>query len=224
MQSHALQIAEKYKVDRETWRTAAQNLRAPYWDWATPGNIVPPAKVISLQFVSITTFDGSTTSVSNPLYQYRFHPIDASFNSSPNGWRYHETTFRGPQPNSPNATMDVQKLTGYVLTLPPSHSHSRFSHKVICYGLKRASPTRSRTFSGKPKLGLRSATGRPIRKVAMPLTLWKLYMTQFTLILVVIWVTRPLLVTLSMPPGFWVTLDLYFLRIRPHLLPPSRKR
>ena len=121
MQSHALKIAEKYRVDKASWMTAAQNLRAPYWDWAT--NIVPPPEVISLQTVSIITFDGTARTVPNPLYQYTFHPIDSSFPSPYSGWK---TTIRHPNPpNSPNSTTNVPGLIKYEFTsLHPSLSYS----------------------------------------------------------------------------------------------------
>ncbi|KAI0248614.1 tyrosinase [Lactifluus subvellereus] len=107
MQSHALKIAEKYRVDKDSWRTAAKNLRAPYWDWAA--NTVPPPEVISLQTVSIITFDGTAHPVPNPLYQYTFHPIDSSFTNPYNNWK---TTIRHPNPpGSPNATTNVPGLS-----------------------------------------------------------------------------------------------------------------
>ncbi|KAF8500857.1 photo-regulated tyrosinase [Russula emetica] len=106
MQQHALDISQQYQ-DQQRWSSAAQNLRAPYWDWAT--NVVPPPEVISLQTVDITTPDGNTTTVPNPLYQYTFNPIDSSF---PAPYEYWQTTIRHPDnPNSPDATTDVQALT-----------------------------------------------------------------------------------------------------------------
>jgi len=108
LQQHALEIANTYQVDTQRWVTAAQDLRAPYWDWAT--NSVPPAEVISLETVNIVTPDGQTTSVANPLLQYTFNPIDQSFPSPYSSW---QTTIRHPDdPNSPNATTDVQALVG----------------------------------------------------------------------------------------------------------------
>jgi tyrosinase len=106
MQGHALVIAAQYQ-DQQRWLSAAQNLRAPYWDWAT--NSVPPPEVISSQSVNVTTPDGNTTSVPNPLYQYTFNPIDPSFPAPYQDW---QTTIRHPDDfNSPNATTDVQALT-----------------------------------------------------------------------------------------------------------------
>jgi tyrosinase len=121
MQSHALDIAKRYQVNQADWNTAAQNLRAPYWDWAT--NTVPPPEVISLQSVNIITFNGSTISVPNPLYQYTFHPIDKSFPRTYQSWK---TTIRQPDnPADPNATTDVQRLIRYDFnSLHPSLSIS----------------------------------------------------------------------------------------------------
>ena len=108
MQQHALVIANQYQ-DQQRWSSAAQNLRAPYWDWAT--NSVPPPEVISLQTVDVITPDGNTTTVTNPLYQYPFNPIDSSFPAPYESWR---TTIRHPDnPNSPNATTDAQALAEY---------------------------------------------------------------------------------------------------------------
>ena len=104
IQQHALEIANTYQVNKQRWVAAAQNLRLPYWDWAT--NIIPPPEVISKETVDIVTPDGQTTTVTNPLLKYTFNPIDSSFPHS--SWK---TTIRHPDdPNSPDATTDVQAL------------------------------------------------------------------------------------------------------------------
>jgi tyrosinase len=114
MQAHALSVADRYQVDRLSWKAAAENLRAPYWDWASPFNIIPPAEVMSLQTVLITTFDGSTISVTNPLYQYKFHPTEETFFPPFKLW---QNTLRHPNPpRSPDATTDVKDLREYDLT------------------------------------------------------------------------------------------------------------
>lgn len=106
LQQHALEIANTYQVNKQHWVTVAQNLRAPYWDWAT--NSVPPDEVISLETVNIITPDGRKTSVANPLLKYTFNPIDPSF---PAPYKYWKTTIRHPDnPGSRNATTDVQAL------------------------------------------------------------------------------------------------------------------
>ena len=113
LQQNALDIAKTYQ-DQKHWTSVAQNLRAPYWDWAT--NSVPPPEVISLEKVNIITPDGKTTSVENPLIKYTFNPIDPSFQSPYSSWG---TTIRHPdEPDSPDATTDVQALRKYDFTSP----------------------------------------------------------------------------------------------------------
>jgi tyrosinase len=104
LQQHALDVAKTYPNDQQAWLGAAQNLRAPYWDWAT--NSVPPSEVISLQNINIIT-PGGRRSVPNPLIQYTFNPIDPSF---PTPWSRLRTTIRSP--NSRNVT-DVEQLKRY---------------------------------------------------------------------------------------------------------------
>ncbi|KAI0304304.1 tyrosinase [Multifurca ochricompacta] len=123
LQQHALDIAKTYQVDQQSWLTAAQNLRAPYWDWAT--NTVPPPEVISLETVDIITPDGNTTSVANPLLGYTFNPIDRSF---PSPYKYWQTTIRHPDdPRSPNATTDVQALTDDLSSIQDDITSSTYS-------------------------------------------------------------------------------------------------
>jgi len=128
LQQQALAIAQNYS-DRQRWVTAAQNLRAPFWDWAT--NSVPPPEVISLTTISILAApDGTPTDVPNPLYQYTFHPIDPSFPSPYDAW---QTTIRSPDnPDSPDASTDVDYLIRYDSPLSESStSHSSFSPPKI---------------------------------------------------------------------------------------------
>lgn len=125
IQQHALEIAKTYRTDQQQWLSAAQNLRAPYWDWAT--NSVPPPEVISLQNVNIITPDGKTTSVPNPLYQYTFNPVDPSF---PSPWKYWKTTIRHPdKPNSQNATTDSEALKAYDISFSDSSIYRLFFHQ-----------------------------------------------------------------------------------------------
>ncbi|KAI0270057.1 tyrosinase [Gloeopeniophorella convolvens] len=105
LQRHASEIAKTYKVDQQRWLTAAETLRAPYWDWAT--NTVPPPEVISLTTVNIITPDGKTTAVANPLLQYTFNPIDKSFFGRFSDWK---TTLRRPDSDAPDATSNVEAL------------------------------------------------------------------------------------------------------------------
>ena len=184
LQQHAVDIAKKYQQDRDRWLTAAQNLRLPYWDWAT--NSVPPREVIALQNVNIVTPDGRTTSVPNPLYQYTFNPVDPSF---PSPWRSWKTTIRHPDnPSSPNATTDVQDLTRYYLSLPdPNISHSFFLLPVIFNRSRMTLPQVPTTYSRVFILGLRSVTTPKVMAVVL-VTPSKLYMTRFMVSLAVRWV------------------------------------
>jgi tyrosinase len=105
LQQHARTIAARYTVDQAAWKKAAEDLRQPYWDWAA--NSVPPAEVISLTQVTITTFNGQRVSVDNPLYRYRFHPIDPRFPRPYSGW---PTTLRQPTSTRPDATDNIPRL------------------------------------------------------------------------------------------------------------------
>lgn len=105
LQKHAKSVAATYTVDQDAWKEAAANLRQPYWDWAA--NAVPPAQVISLTQVTITGPQGTKVTVDNPLYHYRFHPIDSSFGRPYSGW---PTTLRQPTSTRPNATDNVSRL------------------------------------------------------------------------------------------------------------------
>ncbi|KAF8188951.1 tyrosinase [Pholiota molesta] len=103
---HAQEVAATYTTsDKDAWVQAAAALRQPYWDWAA--NAVPPDQVIALKQVSITGPNGKKTTVDNPLYHYKFHPIDPSFPSPYSGW---PTTLRQPNSTRPDATDNIPRL------------------------------------------------------------------------------------------------------------------
>ncbi|CAG8961788.1 hypothetical protein HYFRA_00006331 [Hymenoscyphus fraxineus] len=64
---HAQTIAKTYKSAE--YQTAADNLRMPFWDWALPGSRFPT--IMKSPTVQITTPNGTTT-VNNPLFNYKF--------------------------------------------------------------------------------------------------------------------------------------------------------
>jgi hypothetical protein len=201
LQQHAREIASHYQQDREHWVIAAENLRAPYWDWATKS--VPPPEVVSLQHVEIITPDGKTTSVPNPLYQYTFNPVDQSF---PPPWRSWKTTIRHPDnPGSPNATTDAPALIAYDFTSSDSdRSVSSLLSTLVNFGLSRKTlPQVLTTFSRVFILGQRSAT-TPEVMAAVLATPLKPYTTRFTVSLVVIWVILKLLVIYIVFGEVWV--------------------
>lgn len=103
--TRAQEVAATYTVDQANWKAAATTIRQPYWDWAKDS--VPPPEVISLLQVTITGPDGKSKLVDNPLYQYRFHPIDPSFPTPFNNW---PTTLRRPKTQSPTEGDNVAEL------------------------------------------------------------------------------------------------------------------
>ena len=92
---HAQTIAKTYPTAiRQTYQKAADNLRTPYWDWATGPRRFPD--VLTWQSVRITTATG-VRNVTNPLFQYKFlqnpepaewFPRDSYLGSLPNTVRY----------------------------------------------------------------------------------------------------------------------------------------
>jgi hypothetical protein len=75
---HATDAANEFSgSDRDRYLAAAQNLRIPYWDWARPvtdgQHVVPDS--LSSSAISVNVPSGQVT-IANPLYSYRFHPID----------------------------------------------------------------------------------------------------------------------------------------------------
>ncbi|EIM81353.1 Di-copper centre-containing protein [Stereum hirsutum FP-91666 SS1] len=112
LQSHALEIAKLYTVDKDRWIAEATQFRVPYWDWASQA--VPPDEVIRQQQVAIITPDsnGKKVNFPNSFLQYTFHPVDPSFEKPFATWR---TTLRHPKPvNSPNAKSDVDELITFL--------------------------------------------------------------------------------------------------------------
>jgi hypothetical protein len=208
LQQHAIAIAKTYKTDQQKWLAAAQNLRAPYWDWATKS--VPPREVYALQTVNIITPDGKTTAVTNPLYQYNFNPIDPSFPAPYKAWR---TTIRNPDnPSSPNATTNSADLAQYDFTFPDSSlSHSFFSIKGTWRRSRVTSPQVPTIFCRVFILGPLSVTTRRAMVVAL-VTLWKPYTTRFMVSLAVRWVTRPLRVGCFCVLSFLVMPDAIYLQ------------
>ncbi|KAF8529966.1 hypothetical protein JB92DRAFT_3081218 [Gautieria morchelliformis] len=107
IQSHAARIAETYTVDCDAWKSAAANLRQPFWDWAT--NSVPPDVIISDETVSIPLPPrGITNNVVNPFFRYRFRDGETSQFGEPfKDWVY---TLRHPTSQGKEATSDVGGL------------------------------------------------------------------------------------------------------------------
>jgi hypothetical protein len=84
--SHVQDIVDQWPVGAQKDRlaNASQTLRIPYWDWAKPapdGQHTMPDSMATPQ-ISVITPNGSQT-IDNPLYTYKFHPIQAGALNSP---------------------------------------------------------------------------------------------------------------------------------------------
>lgn len=81
---HAMDAASEFTgADHDRYVTAAQNLRIPYWDWARPvtSGAHAVADSISSSGIVVNTPQQSQVTVQNPLYSYRFDPVDAGLGS-----------------------------------------------------------------------------------------------------------------------------------------------
>ncbi|KAG9042400.1 hypothetical protein FS837_010910 [Tulasnella sp. UAMH 9824] len=111
LHQHAVEIAATYTANTAAWIDAAQQLRMPYWDWASTS--VPPPEVISMDHVTIITPNGRLTPVSNPLLSYRFNPIDPSFAKAvyarlPTTLRHPNLTLASPHSNVTEMITDLR--------------------------------------------------------------------------------------------------------------------
>jgi tyrosinase len=84
--SHAQDIANEWPDgdQKNRYLNASQSLRIPYWDWAMPapsGQSTMPDSMGTPQ-ISVNTPNGSQT-IDNPLYTYKFHPIQSNALGSP---------------------------------------------------------------------------------------------------------------------------------------------
>ena len=69
--SGALQIANTYPTSlRSRYQAAAQNLRIPYWDWASNSSM---PDLVNQPMISVNTPSG-ILNINNPLLMYSFHP------------------------------------------------------------------------------------------------------------------------------------------------------
>lgn len=73
---------------RARYVAAAENFRMPYWDWAIvvpQGQSVLPTSISSPEIQVIEPGAGGRSSrIDNPLYSFRFHPINPSPGDFPN--------------------------------------------------------------------------------------------------------------------------------------------
>ncbi|KAH7068549.1 hypothetical protein FB567DRAFT_615332 [Paraphoma chrysanthemicola] len=94
----------------ERYRSAANQFRMPYWDWAKGEGGVPD--FFTWEYISVTRPDGTSDNMWNPLYAYYFHPvIPDDFDSK---WIYLNGTQRWPSSDEINSTSDqAHMLSNY---------------------------------------------------------------------------------------------------------------
>ncbi|KAA8567299.1 hypothetical protein MFRU_007g03280 [Monilinia fructicola] len=102
-----VRIAQQFTgSNSEAYHQAALTLRIPYWDWAAnPANngpILPD--VLSNPTASITYPNGSTATVPNPLYSYKFHPLVPSDFRDSSPYSIWNNTLRWPTSYDASAT------------------------------------------------------------------------------------------------------------------------
>ena len=103
-----MEVAKSYTThDAAEYRATAKRFRLPYWDWATKS--VPPPEVISQKTVSYIAHDGTNHTIDNPLYQYKFHPLQDGGFGLP--WSQWPATLRCPTSEDASAQTDVTTLT-----------------------------------------------------------------------------------------------------------------
>ncbi|KAL2060390.1 hypothetical protein VTL71DRAFT_9785 [Oculimacula yallundae] len=100
------QIAQQYPAGqvRDQYVAAAANFRIPYWDWAVSddgGESILPDSVMSLSVV--VNGPAGVQTIANPLYSYRFQPLDpAQLPDYP--FNEYVETVRYPATQDPTAT------------------------------------------------------------------------------------------------------------------------
>jgi tyrosinase len=103
LHSYAVQIANDFPAgtQRNAYRNAARTLRLPYWDWALPRSPAIP-QAITNSHVSVRRPSGRKVRIPNPLFAYRFHPLNpGDFGGAPQSqW---QSTKRFPQGTGPDA-------------------------------------------------------------------------------------------------------------------------
>lgn len=81
LHEHAKEIADKFtgNATRAQYQQAAAKLRLPYWDWALdPPNPNEGAfpECFRRPTAMITVANGTQMEIPNPLFQYKFHPLN----------------------------------------------------------------------------------------------------------------------------------------------------
>ncbi|KAH8586174.1 hypothetical protein B0O99DRAFT_656959 [Bisporella sp. PMI_857] len=112
---HIQKIAASYPAEsRARYQKAALNFRIPFWDWARippPGETNLPTFIASEKKVKVITpnSNGNEVEIDNPLYSYKFHPVNPRPGDFYDEWA---ETIRHPNPNAedPKAVSDEGEL------------------------------------------------------------------------------------------------------------------
>lgn len=103
----ATRLAGQYPAGsrRQQNQAAARTLRMPYWDWAMrpPNNGPVLPTLLSNPTVNVNYPNGSIATIENPLYAYRFRPLNPSeIVYSP--FTIYPTTLRWPSSSGASAS------------------------------------------------------------------------------------------------------------------------
>ncbi|KAF2747125.1 Di-copper centre-containing protein [Sporormia fimetaria CBS 119925] len=109
---------------KETYTRALQSFRMPYWDWAAQPSAGSTVLPLSVQRPRVTlVVPNGTVTVDNPLYSYRFHPLNTTdFDSSP--FDVFPSTVRDPSSDHANAA-SRNDLVGLVFEYGRANFQSR---------------------------------------------------------------------------------------------------
>ncbi|OCH83762.1 Di-copper centre-containing protein [Obba rivulosa] len=113
-------VTQYHGPDVEEWKTAARNLRSPFWDWAYIIANDPVPVEITLSEVDIIGPNGPMK-VRNPLYSYKFKPEDL-YTTFPFPFYQWPETLRHPTSNAPDAKTDVK---AFIQTIADNSSQIR---------------------------------------------------------------------------------------------------
>jgi len=63
---------------RDKYVAAAKDFRTPYFDWASQPPQGSPAfpSILTSAMIQVVDVDGTTKQINNPLYNFRFHPVN----------------------------------------------------------------------------------------------------------------------------------------------------
>ncbi len=97
LHEEAVRIANLFEgYSRDRYVRAAEDVRLPYWDWASEDSIPPVVSSETIDVIKPGTNStaGGETNIPNPLYSYMFQ------NDLPSNFPGNDETIRGANPNS----------------------------------------------------------------------------------------------------------------------------